>query len=238
MAMLTSDNKHCILVVDDESQIRRFLRISLNAHGHNVLEASRGEDAVLRCAEHGPDLVILDLGLPDVDGKEVIRRIRDWSNVPILILSVRGEESEKVKALEEGANDYLTKPFGIAELIARVRVLLRDQRWGEGAEDSGEYASGGLQVNYASRRVHVDGREVTLTRKEYDLLRLLTRQAGTVLTHDFLLRQVWGAAHAKETQYLRVHIGHLRQKLVDDPNAPRFIWTEPGVGYRLIAPDY
>lgn len=235
--MPAGDDKGRILVVDDEAQIRKFLRISLNAHGYHVLEAPRGEDAVAQCAQQNPDLVVLDLGLPDVDGGEVIRRIREWSRVPILVLSVRAGEIEKVQALESGANDYVTKPFGIAELIARVRVLLRDRAGAEDAEDAVEYAGGGLTVNYASRRVHVDGREVTLTRKEFDLLRLLTRHAGTVLTHDYLLRQVWGAAHTKETQYLRVHIGHLRQKLADDPNAPRFIWTEPGVGYRLIAGD-
>lgn len=235
--MSAGDDKSRILVVDDEAQIRRFLRISLHAHGYEVLESSRGEDAVSKCAQQSPDLVILDLGLPDIDGGEVIRRIREWSRVPILVLSVREGETEKVQALELGANDYVTKPFGIAELIARVRVLLRDRIRAEEADDTAEYAGGGLTVNYASRRVHVDGREVSLTRKEYDLLRLLTRQAGTVLTHDFLLRHVWGVAHAKETQYLRVHIGHLRQKLADDPNAPRFIWTEPGVGYRLIAND-
>jgi two-component system, OmpR family, KDP operon response regulator KdpE len=235
--MPAGDDKSCILVVDDEPQIRRFLRISLHAHGYDILEAIRGEDAISKCAQQSPNLVILDLGLPDMDGVEVIRRIREWSRVPVLVLSVRGGEIEKVRALETGASDYVTKPFGIAELIARVRVLLRDRTRAEDEEDTGEYASGGLTVNYASRRVHVDGCEITLTRKEYDLLRLLTRQAGTVLTHEYLLRQIWGAAHAKETQYLRVHIGHLRQKLADDPNAPRFIWTEPGVGYRLISGD-
>lgn len=224
-----------ILVVDDEAQIRKFLRISLNAHGYDVSEAPRGEAAIAQCAHQDPDLIVLDLGLPDVDGVEVIRRIREWSRVPILVLSVRADEVEKVQALENGANDYVTKPFGIAELIARVRVLLRDRRRAESAEDMIEYEGGGLTVNFASRRVHVDGREIILTRKEFAVLRLLTHHAGTVLTHDCLLREVWGAAHAKETQYLRVHVGRLRQKLADDPNAPRFIWTEPGVGYRLIA---
>lgn len=229
-----SDTHPAILIVDDEPQIRKFLRISLAAHGYRVLDASRGEDAVRKCAAEKPDLVVLDLGLPDIAGQQVIRRIREWSRIPILVLSVRAEETEKVGALEAGANDYVTKPFGIAELIARVRVLLRD-RARDGDGEPASYAGGGLEVDYAARQVRVDGIEVHLTRKEFDLLRLLTRHAGTVLTHEQLLRDIWGEANAIETQYLRVHVGRLRQKLGDDPNAPRFIWTEPGVGYRLIA---
>lgn len=228
------DTHPAILIVDDEPQIRKFLRISLAAHGYRVLDAGRGEDAVRKCAAEKPDLVVLDLGLPDIGGQQVIRRIREWSRIPILVLSVRAEETEKVGALEAGANDYVTKPFGIAELIARVRVLLRD-RLRDGDSEPASYASGGMEVDYAARQVRVDGIEVRLTRKEFDLLRLLTRHAGTVLTHEQLLRDVWGDASATETQYLRVHVGRLRQKLGDDPNAPRFIWTEPGVGYRLIA---
>ncbi|MBN2752772.1 MAG: response regulator transcription factor [Rhodospirillaceae bacterium] len=229
---MTESVRQHILVVDDESQIRKFLRISLFAHGYAVIEASRGEDAIRKLAEEKPDLVVLDLGLPDMDGQMVIRRIREWSSVPILVLSVRADETDKVEALEHGANDYVSKPFGIAELVARVRVLLRGR---DAASASGEagYARGGLVVDYAARRVEVDDKEVRLTRKEFDLLRLLTRSVGKVLTHDVLLREVWGAAHVTETHYLRVHIGHLRQKLGDDPNAPRFISTEPGVGYRL-----
>ncbi len=228
------DTHPAILIVDDEPQIRKFLRISLAAHGYRVLDAGRGEDAIRKCAAEKPDLVVLDLGLPDIAGQQVIRRIREWSRIPILVLSVRAEETEKVSALEAGANDYVTKPFGIAELIARVRVLLRD-RLRDGNGEPASYASGGMEVDYAARQVRVDGIEVHLTRKEFDLLRLLTRHAGTVLTHEQLLRDVWGDANATETQYLRVHVGRLRQKLGDDPNAPRFIWTEPGVGYRLIA---
>ncbi len=179
-----------------------------------------------------PDPLILDLGLPDIDGQTVIRRIREWSGVPILVLSVRDDETDKVEALENSANDYVTKPFGIAELVVRVRVLLRGRD--AAAAEQAVYDRGGLVVDYAAHRVDVDGQEVRLTRKEFDLLRLLTRNVGKVLTHDALLREVWGDGHVAETHYLRVHIGHLRQKLSDDPNAPRFIATEPGVGYRLM----
>jgi two-component system KDP operon response regulator KdpE len=225
-----------ILIIDDEVQIRRFLRICLTAHGYDVIEAARGETGLARAGESGPDIVILDLGLPDMDGAEVIRRLREWMNAPILVLSVRAEEAQKVAALEAGANDYVTKPFGIAELIARVRVLLRSRRAGTGETAEAAFESDGLRIDYPARRVFLDDAEVHLTRKEFDLLRILSRHAGNVLTHDALLRQVWGEAHVGETHYLRIHIGHLRQKLNDDPNAPRFIWTEPGVGYRLSGP--
>lgn len=223
-----------ILVVDDEAQIRKFLRISLTAHGYEVVEAPRGEDAVRKAATEQPDLMVLDLGLPDMDGQSVIRSVREWSEVPILVLSVRAGEMDKVEALESGANDYVTKPFGVAELIARVRVLLRARAAAAGPAEATIFESGPLRIDFPGRRVWADGVEIKLTRKEFDLLRLLARNAGKVLTHDHLLREVWGQGYVKETQYLRVHIGHLRQKLGDDPNAPRFVWTEPGVGYRLI----
>jgi two-component system KDP operon response regulator KdpE len=232
--MTTREDKARILVVDDEGQIRKFLRISLTAHGYEVIEAVRGEDAIRKCAMERPDLVVLDLGLPDMDGQAVIAAIREWSAVPILVLSVRAGEMDKVEALENGANDYVTKPFGIAELIARTRVLLRARPVEPGAAEATIYEEGGLRVDYPGRRVWVDGEEVKLTRKEFDLLRLLTRDAGKVLTHEHLLGEVWGKAYVKETQYLRVHLGRLRQKLRDNPNAPRFLWTEPGVGYRLL----
>lgn len=230
---MTTDRKGRVLVVDDSPQIRKFLRISLSAHGYEVVESHRGEDALKKCTAHQPDIVVLDLGLPDIDGQEVIRRIREWSRVPILVLSVRSGENEKVRSLESGANDYVTKPFGIAELLARVGVLLRD-RAAPGTRDEAVFATGGLEIDYAARCVKVDGRQLRLTRKEFDLLRLLARQAGKVLTHERLLGDVWGPGGADKTHYLRVHIGHLRQKLGEDPDSPRFIWTEPGVGYRLI----
>lgn len=231
---MSGEAKSRILVVDDESHIRKFLRISLTAHGYAVVEAVRGADAIQRSASDPVDLVVLDLGLPDMDGKDVIRRLREWSRVPILVLSVRADEMDKVEALDAGANDYVTKPFGIAELIARVRVLLRNAAEGGTAENAVEFSGNGLVIDFAGRQVSVDGVGVRLTRKEFDLLRLLARNAGKVLTYPHLLREVWGEAYVSQNHYLRVHIGHLRQKLGDDPNDPRFIWTEAGVGYRFI----
>lgn len=227
-----------ILVVDDESQIRKFLRISLEAHGYAVVEAIRGADGVAKCATERPDLVVLDLGLPDEDGKSVVRRIREWSQVPILVLSVRQSEAEKVASLDAGADDYVVKPFGIAELLARVRALLR-KRGGDG-HDAGHdaiIAVGELTVDIARHQVTVAGEPVRLTRKEFDLLRVLARNAGRIVTHRQLLGEVWGKAHEDDTHYLRVFIGQLRQKLGDDPAQPRFIMNEPGVGYRLLAPE-
>jgi two-component system KDP operon response regulator KdpE len=221
-----------ILVVDDEPQIRRFLRISLGAHGYEVLEAARGEEAVSRTAVDKVDLVILDLGLPDIDGHAVIEQIRGWSQIPIIVLSVRSADSEKVRALDGGAEDYLTKPFSIAELMARVRAALRKR--GDAVKRDPLFVHGGLVVDLARRRVTVDGAEVRLSRKEYELLRLLVSSAGRVLTHQQLLREIWGPAHIEDTHYLRIHVGHLRQKLGDDPSQPRYILTEPGVGYRLV----
>ena len=224
-----------ILVVDDEQQIRRFLRISLGAHDYEVMEAARGAECVAKCASEHPALVILDLGLPDMDGKTVIKRIREWSAVPIIVLSVRTAEREKVAALDEGANDYLSKPFGIAELLARVRAALRAVR--DDAKGDAEIAAGDLVVDIPARRVRAAGKEVKLTRKEFDLLRILCQNAGRIVTHRHLLRELWGPAHEQETHYLRIYIGHLRQKLGDDPMNPRYIENEPGVGYRFIAPD-
>jgi two-component system, OmpR family, KDP operon response regulator KdpE len=222
-----------ILVVDDEPQIRRFLRISLNAYGYEVIEAARGEDGIGKCATETPDLVILDLGLPDLDGQEVIARIREWSRVPIIVLSVRAAEDEKVAALDRGADDYVTKPFGIHELLARVRASLRARRQ-DGAAPPAVIKSGKLTIDLPRRRVRVAGVEIKLSRKEFAILRLLAQHAGRIVTHQHLLREVWGPAHAHETHYLRIYIGHLRQKLGDDPADPRYISNEPGVGYRLL----
>jgi two-component system, OmpR family, KDP operon response regulator KdpE len=230
-----SSDGACILVVDDEPQIRKFLRISLAAHGYAVVEAARGEDGIAACAADRPALVILDLGLPDLDGRQVIKRIREWSDVPIIVLSVRAAEQEKVAALDAGANDYLTKPFGIAELLARVRAALRMRR-GDGDEQA-EVVAGDLVVNIPARRVRVAGREVKLTRKEFELLRILAQNAGRIVTHREMLRQLWGPAQEQETHYLRIYVGHLRQKLGDDPANPRYIENEPGVGYRFLTPD-
>jgi two-component system, OmpR family, KDP operon response regulator KdpE len=225
-----------ILVVDDEPQIRKFLRISLTAHGYEVIEAARGEEGVARCATEQPDLVILDLGLPDLDGQQAITRIREWSRVPIIVLSVRTAEREKVAALDRGADDYVTKPFGIHELLARVRAVLRN-RAQDGAEPRPVLTVGELTIDVPRRRVQVGADEVKLSRKEFALLRMLAQHAGRILTHQQLLREVWGPAHEKETHYLRIYIGHLRQKLGDDPTRPRYISNEPGVGYRLLEGD-
>lgn len=223
-----------ILIVDDEAQIRKFLRIALEAHDFVVSEAVSGGEGLAKCATGTPDLVILDLGLPDHDGKEVVRRIREWSQVPILILSVRQAEAEKVAALDAGANDYVVKPFGIAELLARVRALLRRSGQGGDGADPSEIVVGDLTVDLARHEVRMAGAPVKLTRKEFDLLRVLALHAGRILTHGQLLREVWGKAHEGDTQYLRVFVSQLRHKLNDDPAAPKYILNEPGVGYRML----
>ena len=222
-----------ILVIEDEPQIRKFLRVALEANAMDVVEAATGREGTALAATNSPDLVILDLGLPDMDGKDVVRRIREWSQTPILILSVRDSESEKVAALDLGANDYVVKPFGINELLARIRVLIRAR--GDASRDEPEMAFGPLAVDLASRLVTLDNRPVELTKKEFDLLALLARHAGRLLTHRQILSDVWGPAHADDIQYLRVFIGRLGQKLGDDPAAPSYIVNEPGVGYRFVA---
>jgi len=220
-----------ILVVEDEGQIRKFLKISFQAHGYTVLEARLGEDGLALCAGEQPDLVILDLGLPDIDGQVFLERLREWSEVPVIVLSVRSSETEKVQALDRGANDYVTKPFGVNELMARIRAVLR----GSASDDSAPavFESGGLRVDFAQRQVSVDDEPVHLSKKEYELLRLLVSHPAQVLTHQQILREVWGEAQQTETHYLRVLVGQLRQKLKDEPTQPRFIVTVQGVGYRL-----
>ncbi|MDQ0326899.1 two-component system KDP operon response regulator KdpE [Rhodopseudomonas julia] len=224
-----------ILIVDDEPQIRKFLRVALGAHGFEVFEAENGRKGVEAVALKEPDLVILDLGLPDIDGKEVIRRLREWSNLPILVLSVREGEDEKVAALDAGANDYVVKPFGIPEFLARVRVLLRPAR--KAGEDSAEIVVGDLKLDLARHEVSLAGERLRLTPKEFELLAYLMRNAGRILTHRQILTSVWGPANADDVQYLRVFVGRLRQKLGDDPASPRYILNEPGVGYRFLRPD-
>jgi len=221
-----------VLVVDDEASIRKFLRASLAAHDYQVYEAATGQDALAAVLAHRPDLMILDLGLPDIEGIEVTRQLREWSQIPIIILSVREHESEKVAALDAGADDYLTKPFGISELLARMRAALR-RRLAE--SDAPVFTTGELTVDLARHVVTVAGQEVQLTPTEYDLLRVLVTNAGKVITHRQLLHQVWGVAYEQEAHLLRVNISNLRHKLEADPTRPRYIVTEPGVGYRLRA---
>ena len=224
-----------VLVVDDELPIRRFLRVSLAGEGYRVVEAATAAEALEQIALQRPDLVVLDLGLPDRDGVEVIREVREWSPVPIVVLSVRDREHDKVAALEAGADDYLTKPFGVGELMARLRVALRHASVAGGAADEPVFVTGELRVDLARRQVFVAGREVRLTPIEYKLLALLVKNAGKVLTHRQLLRQVWGPEYGDENHYVRVYVAQLRRKLEADPARPRYLRTEPGVGYRLVA---
>ena len=224
-----------ILVIDDEAQIRKFLDIGLRAEGYEVLLAANAADGLALAATRTPDLVILDIGLPDREGHEVLAELRQWSQVPVLMLSVRDSEHEKVRALDAGANDYVTKPFGIQELMARLRALLRS-RPGE-AEPAQHYDDGRLRIDLARREVSVDGQMLSLTRKEYAVLATLLRYAGRVVTQQQLLRDLWGATHVQDTHYLRIVIGKLRQKMGDDPVAPNWLKTEPGVGYRFLAGD-
>jgi two-component system KDP operon response regulator KdpE len=220
-----------ILVIDDESQIRKFLEISLRSQGYAVAESASGRDGLEQLATRGADLVVLDLGLPDMDGQEVLRELREWSHVPVIVLSVRASEQEKVRALDLGANDYVTKPFSIQELMARVRGLLRMQ--GAGEESQPVFDDGHLRVDLARRLVSVDGEPVHLTRKEFAVMALLVRNPGRVLTQQQLLRELWGPAHVDDTHYLRIVIGKIRSKLGDDHASPRYLETESGVGYRF-----
>ena len=219
-----------VLVVDDEPAIRRYLRTALGAHGYQIFEAATGQDGLAGAAVHRPDLIILDLGLPDLDGVQVTRQLREWSQAPIIILSVRGQETDKIAALDAGADDYLTKPFGAGELLARLRAAARRAA---GPAPEPVFVQGDLTVDLARRLVMVAGREVTLTPTEYDLLRVLVAHAGRVLTHQQLLRQVWGAGYEQDQHLLRVNISNLRRKLEPDAARPRYVQTEPGVGYRL-----
>ncbi|HMF67013.1 MAG TPA: response regulator [Phyllobacterium sp.] len=226
-------NQHRILVVDDEPQIQRFLNPALTASGYEVILASTGAEAERLAATSAPDLIILDLGLPDKDGKEVIETIRAFSEVPIIVLSARDREAEKIASLDLGANDYVEKPFGIGELLARIRTALRQQVAGTSVPS--RFEANGLVVDMVKRLVSRNGEEVHLTRKEYQLLVHLVLHAGMVVTHRQLLASVWGAAHVHDLQYLRVFVGQLRAKIEDDANNPQFIRTEAGVGYRFIA---
>jgi len=222
-----------VLVIDDEPQIRRFLDISLRTQGYKVALAVAGRDGLAQLAAHGADLVVLDIGLPDIDGHQVLRELRQWSQIPVIMLTVRASEAEKVAALDAGANDYVTKPFGTQELMARIRVLLR--QYAGVKEDAVAFDDGHLHIDLVRREVRLDGEILTLGRKEYALLTLLLKHAGRVVTQPQILREVWGSTHTDDTHYVRILVGKLRQKLGDNPAAPRYIATEPGVGLRFLA---
>lgn len=225
-----SEPKVRILIVDDERPIRRFLHAALSAHGYDIFEATTGQEALNAVIQHRPDVLILDLGLPDMDGVTVTRRLREWANLPIIILSVRDQEMDKITALDAGADDYLTKPFSTGELMARLRVALRHMA---PSTPEAVFSANGLVVDSARRLVTVNGQEISLTPTEYDLLRLLVNHADRVLTHQQILRQVWGVGYDTESQLVRVNISNLRHKIEPEPARPRYIFTEPGVGYRL-----
>ncbi|AMO24134.1 two-component system response regulator KdpE [Ramlibacter solisilvae] len=227
------------LIVEDEPQIRRFVRAALEGEGWQVHEAETEKRGLIEAGTRKPDLIVLDLGLPDGDGMDLIRDVRGWSSVPIVVLSARTSETDKVAALDAGADDYLTKPFGVGELLARVRANLRRPR-GAGAEEARDavFRFGNVEVDQGARVVKRDGAQVHLTPIEYRLLSVLIANAGRVLTHRQLLREVWGPAHAEQNHYVRIYMGHLRQKLEDDPAQPRHLLTETAVGYRLmVAPS-
>jgi len=227
-------DKPLVLIVDDEPQIRRLLTVSLEASAYHVMSAVSGQEGLVLAAQHRPALVILDLGLPDLSGQEVLRRLREWSNAPVLVLSVQDDEKGKVAALDAGADDYVTKPFNTDELLARLRVALRRSTK---TEEAAVIHVKNLVVDLATRRVTVGGKEVKLSKIEYDLLRLLARHAGKVLTHRQILHEVWGPGHENDTHYLRVYVAHLREKLETNPESPELILTELGVGYRFITTE-
>ena len=223
--------KPVVLVIDDEVQIRRLLRITLEADGYRVIEAAGGQDGLTQAATRRPDVVLLDLGLPDLDGVTVLKRLREWSHVPVIVLSVRDQDEDKIAALDNGADDYITKPFSTAELLARLRVALRHAL---PVADNAIFRTGDLEVDLSSRRVTLKGNEVRLTATEYAMLRLLVRHAGKVLTHRHLLLEAWGPDYVGQTHYLRVYMARLREKLEAIPSRPELLITEPGVGYRLL----
>jgi two-component system, OmpR family, KDP operon response regulator KdpE len=230
--MSGTETKADILVIDDEVQIRRLLRLTLESAGYHVREAETGALGLNEAAVRRPDMVVLDLSLPDQNGLEVLRRLREWSQIPVLVLSVRGEESDKISILDAGADDYLTKPFGGGELLARIRVLLRRA---QPATEASIVRFGDVEVDFTRRAVTKAGLEVRLTAREYALLRLLLQHRGKVLIHRQILRELWGPQAEGQTHYLRVYMAHLRQKLESEPNRPKYLKTESGIGYRLTA---
>ncbi len=230
----SNSEKLRVLVIDDESQIRRLLRICLEMNHYEVVEAATGMEGIEQAIQCQPDIVLLDLGLPDMDGAAVLKQLREWSRMPVIVLSVRSREADKIAALDSGANDYITKPFGTGELLARLRVIRRNTQTQSRPE---VLRTGDLTVDSAARIVKVRGQQVKMTVTEYLLLSLFAKHAGKVLTHGHLLREIWGATDVENTAVLRVYIGYLREKLESDPSRPRLLLTEPGVGYRLAMTD-
>lgn len=229
-----SEVKQTILVIDDEAPVRKFLRVTLESHQYAVVEAAEGQEGIRKSAVDQPDLIILDLGLPDMDGVEVTRRLRTWCVAPIIVVSARGKEQDKVVALDAGADDYLTKPFGVRELMARVRVALRHSAASKQGATDPLFDVGKLRVDLAHRRVTFGGKPVHLTPNEFRLMSVLVKHLGKVLTHRQLLQEVWGPDSTESTHYLRVYMNQLRQKVEEDPTQPVYLLTEPGVGYRLV----
>lgn len=232
-----SENNAVILVIEDEAPIQRFLRLALSSQSYQVIESETGGDGLMQAASRSPDLVILDLGLPDMDGVELVKRLREWSSVPVIVVSARGKEQDKIVALDAGADDYLTKPFSVGELLARVRVALRHAATAHSETGDPVFVAGDLRVDLLHRRVTVGDGDVHLTPNEFKLLAMLVKHAGMVLTHRQLLKEVWGPGSGNETHYVRVYMNQLRQKIERDPARPRHLITEPGVGYRLVTDD-
>jgi two-component system KDP operon response regulator KdpE len=228
-----SQDKNLILLIEDEPQMQRLLRIILQGHGFSIVEAQTGQEGLMQAATRAPDVILLDLGLPDIDGLEVTRRVREWSDVPIIVISAREQEQDKIKALDAGADDYLTKPFAAGELLARIRVAMRHKAMLQSGEKESIFILDALRVDLVRRQVFLNEKEVHLTPIEYKLLTVLIKNAGKVVTHSQLLKEVWGPSYLRETQYLRVYMTQLRHKLEADPARPRFLMNEPGIGYRL-----
>jgi len=228
-----SQDNGLILLIEDEPQMQRFLRIVLQGQGFRFIEAQTGQEGLAQAATRSPDIILLDLGLPDIDGLEVTRRLREWSDIPIIVLSAREQEQDKIKALDAGADDYLTKPFGAGELLARIRVAIRHKVMRQSTTGEPVFILDKLRVDMSHRQVFLNEQEVHLTPIEYKLLTVLIQNAGKVVTHSQLLKEVWGPSYSKETQYLRVYMTQLRHKLESDPARPRFLINEPGIGYRL-----
>jgi two-component system KDP operon response regulator KdpE len=232
---MMTEQKQLILMIEDEAHIRHFVRATLQDHGYRVIEATTGTQGLEQAARQQPALILLDLGLPDIDGLQVTQQLRAWTDVPIVVLSARGQEQDKIAALDDGADDYLTKPFGVGELLARIRVALRHAARAVQEHSDPMFSVGNMRVDLMRRQVFVDDEEVHLTPIEYKMLTTLIQHAGKVVTHNQLLKAVWGPAYATETPYLRVYMGQLRHKLEADATRPRYLITEPGVGYRLRA---